>query len=656
MSFSFIFAIHNHQPVGNFERVIERAFGDCYRPFLEKVMDHPWFKFCLHFSGPLWEYMEEHDRACLEMVRKLVGRGQAELLGGAFYEPVLTIIPEEDCLGQLEMMSDFLELNFGRRPRGIWISERVWEPHLASILARAGVEYTFLDEEHFHSAGMKDIHRAYFTEDQGRYLSLFPIDKKLRYLIPFQPVGEVEAALEEIRKAGGTAILGDDGEKFGLWPGTHKSVYQSGWLDGFLALLKEKDVKMMTCSEYLEENPARRLVYIPPCSYEEMTEWVLEPEELNSFRLLKEQVGPAGRRFLRGGFFRDFLRKYPEAGLLHNRMLLASSAIRKEGRASETAVRELYRSQCNDAYWHGVFGGLYLPHLREASFGSLVRAEIQAGLSSFDWRYLDLDGDGEQEVYSRKRSFNMFVKPGRGGSVLEIDYLPAGRNITDVLSRRRESYHFPAAGQGRAGGKSIHELERKIPPEAGSLLEYDDGPRLSSVDRFFSDQALARLSFRLGDSDLGDFASGKYEAEIETENLILHRAGRVETNGLSLAAVVRKTITNAEDFVSLRWEISWPEAVPEGLTFCSEWNVLAFPEEIDFDPEENSVRLYGGRIIFEPSDQALTRIFPLRTLSQSEKGYDIIHQGFCICFIWPISGNADLVSKPELKIRDASIL
>jgi alpha-amylase/alpha-mannosidase (GH57 family) len=217
----FLFAVHNHQPVGNFPAIFKAAFADCYRPLLEGLAAHPGFKFALHFSGPLWEYMEKHERGCWDIVRELVGRGQVELLGGGFYEPILSVIPEADRIGQIRMMSDFLGQSFGRRPRGLWLAERVWEPGLPGALAAAGIEYTLLDEEHFHYAGVRELAATYITEDAGRTLRVFPIDKTLRYYIPFRPLEDIDRYLGSIRDAGGTAILGDDGEKFGLWPGTH---------------------------------------------------------------------------------------------------------------------------------------------------------------------------------------------------------------------------------------------------------------------------------------------------------------------------------------------------------------------------------------------------------------------------------------------------
>lgn len=67
----FLFAVHCHQPVGNFGHVFDKAFDDCYEPFLNVVARHPAFKFALHFSGPLWEHMEKHRKECRTLVKEI---------------------------------------------------------------------------------------------------------------------------------------------------------------------------------------------------------------------------------------------------------------------------------------------------------------------------------------------------------------------------------------------------------------------------------------------------------------------------------------------------------------------------------------------------------------------------------------------------------
>lgn len=626
----FLFAVHCHQPVGNFEYVFDMAFDDCYEPFLNTVARHPGFKFALHFSGPLWEHMEKSRKACLGLVKKLAGRGQIELLSGGFYEPILCIIPEEDRIGQIRMMSRYIERNFGISPKGAWLAERVWEPHLPKSLSRAGIEYTLLDEEHFHYAGVKDIHTSYATEDEGYPLRVFPIDKKLRYLIPFRPLDEIEAYLEDIRGKSGIAILGDDGEKFGLWPGTKSWVYEKGWLENFLRFIEEKEIRTMTFSEYADAEPPGGRVYLPPASYEEMMEWVLEPSDLKTFKMLKKESPAEARRFLRGGFFRDFFLKYPESNQLHKRMLLVSKKVRASG--SESASTELYKAQGNDPFWHGVFGGLYLPHLREAAYHHLIEAEKRMPVET-GWRLEDYDQDGRPEALHFGARFNLIVKPSFGGAIVEIDYKPLSRNLSDVVSRRPEAYHT-GGEEGNGKGKSIHELRKKLPQGAEELLRYDWYPRYSSLDHFLHPATRPEDYRRVDFGEQGDFINREYSCSVEGSALLLEREGGVWVEDHKRLITVRKRITPASGVITIEYEVENRERETVSLVFAPEWNLYAF--EGDFIVSEREARLRDGTLVLKAPGADELWSFPLRTLSQSEEGYDIIHQGFCILPVWRV--------------------
>jgi len=626
----FLFGVHNHQPVGNFPSVFEKAFRDCYRPFLEEMASHPGIKFTLHISGPLWEYMESHEKACWDRVKEMASRRQVELLGGGFYEPVISVIPEKDRQGQLRLMSQFLEEKFAIRPRGAWLTERVWEPQLAKTLAQAGIEYTLLDEEHFHYAGVRNIHRPYVTEEEGHSLVLFPIDKKLRYLIPFRQVEEIEVYFKEIETAGGLAILGDDGEKFGLWPGTRQWVYEEGWLRTFLEYLERGSIRTMTYSEYLDTRPSFSLVYIPPASYEEMMEWILEPGDYRRLRELKKAAPPEARRFLRGGFFREFFIKYPESNHLHKRMLLVSRALCQQKPAEPKAASELYRSQCNDAYWHGVFGGLYLPHLREAAYFHLLEAEKKANLRQ-GWEKIDYDLDGREEFFYRDAVFGLLAKPSFGGSLVELDFRPLSRNLSDVLSRREESYHRRKEEEG-AEGKNIHELAKKLPPAAEALLRYDWHPRYSLLDHFLHLRTSPEDFRRVSYGEQGDFVNHEYEPELRQGRLLLQRRGHVWVDGERAPVLIKKEIQPRDGHISITCEISNLSSKELSLFFGSEWNLYLLADE--WEEKTGGLIFLGGRLSLEFAPAAEVWHFPLETLSQSEEGYDIIHQGMCFLPHW----------------------
>jgi len=648
----FLFAVHNHQPVGNFPPIFKAAFADCYRPLLEGLAAHPSFKFALHFSGPLWEYMEKNERGCWDLVRELARRGQVELLSGGFYEPILSVIPEDDRVGQIRMMNDFLGENFGQRPRGLWLTERVWEPGLPGSLAAAGIEFTLLDEEHFHYAGVRDLSTTYITEDGGRGLRVFPIDKTLRYDIPFHSLEDIDAYLASIRDAGGTAILGDDGEKFGLWPGTHKWVYEDGWLQRFLAFIEDRKIRMTSFSGYIDSHPPAGRVYLPPASYEEMMEWVLEPDEQAAYEKLKASAGPEARRFVRGGFFRDFFRKYPEANSLHKRMTMVSTAVRAAGVSGES-LRDLYKGQCNDAYWHGVFGGLYLPHLREAAYHHLLEAE-KATPDPEGWEALDYDCDGRDELVFRDRTFGLLAKPAAGGTLVEIDYRPWSRNLSDVLSRRREAYHrvpSATAAGGEGTGKSIHELGKTLPPEAAELMRYDWYRRFSLIDHFFRAGTTPEDFRRVDFGEQGDFIDGAFSFYTSGRGLRLERRGAVWVGKEQVPVAVRKGIVCSDGTIRVDIEVENLSGRALTLTYGSEWNLLAFPHEIELLGPAGAA-LYGGALAFEPAGADGVWSFALRTLSQSEGGFDIIHQGFCLCPVWSMEWSGQGTKRLSVVLKE----
>jgi len=467
-------------------------------------------------------------------------------------------------------------------------------------------------------------------------------------MIPFHALERVEEYLRDIQASGGTAILGDDGEKFGLWPGTKKWVYDEGWLEKFLAFVENRGIRMMTCSEYLDAFPPAGRVYLPPASYEEMMEWVLEPDESRAYEQIRAMVPAAGRRFLRGGFFRDFFLKYAESNHLHKRMILVSREVHGAAGGAE-ALRELYRGQCNDPYWHGVFGGLYLPHLREAVYHHLLEAEKRTPAAP-GWAKLDYDLDGREELFQRGETFNLLVKPSSGGGLVEVDYVPWARNLSNVLSRRPEAYHFPGSEES-GKGKSIHEIGKKLPARAKDLTRYDWHPRHSLIDHFIHGDSTEDDFRKINYGEQGDFVNQPYEASVRDGGLVLERRGGVWVEGERVPVLVRKTLEPGPGRLRVVYEIENLSARGLALRFGSEWNLLAFPEEAEFQ-RHRGVVLYGGRIVLEPQNPAELWTMPLETLSQSEGGFDIIHQGFSFMPLWALTLGAKKSEKFEILLKE----
>ena len=70
-----ILALHNHQPVGNFDGVFEAAYRDSYLPFLDVLEGYPEIPFSLHTSGPLMEWLVERKPEYVARLKALVASG-----------------------------------------------------------------------------------------------------------------------------------------------------------------------------------------------------------------------------------------------------------------------------------------------------------------------------------------------------------------------------------------------------------------------------------------------------------------------------------------------------------------------------------------------------------------------------------------------------
>ena len=635
----FVFGVHLHQPVGNFDHVFADHLRDVYRPLVERLVERRFFPFTLHISGPLLEWLEAHDAGYLDLIGRLATDGHVELLLAGFYEPVLASLVPADRIEQVAWMREAIQRRFGVQATGLWLTERVWEPDLAAHLADAGVRYVVLDDRHFLVSGFErdQLHAPFFTESGGKRVALFPIDERLRYLIPFRPPAEIAAYLRELRSAGRPlAVFVDDGEKFGGWPGTKDWVYTRGWLAQFLDAVEAQvaagEVRLTTPGAALDTVRSGGLAYLPTASYREMEAWSLPPAAARRLAVLEHDLGEArlagpDGALVRGAHWRNFLVKYPEANRMHKKMLALSALCRARG-DPPSVRRAIGRAQCNDAYWHGVFGGLYLPHLRNAIWRNLALAEAELrrgeGLAV---ERLDFDGDGAEELWIHSGVFSAVVSPERGGVIEEYTVFAQGINYADVLTRRRESYHEPAPGHtaGDAspavnGTPSIHELEQMV--RLQRLPPIDGANRALFVDRVLA-----------SDVTLEGYVGGAF-ASIACWSCSVFDA-TVEQSSQAVEVVLRPVSGAAAGLVEKRIRLD-----PTGeLSARYRWDPTAFPPDAFFCPEVSLSR----EVELDLTPKTEVWKFPVATVSRSERGFEETVQGYSYTPRWPArAGEAGL--------------
>ncbi len=683
--------LHNHQPIGNFDDVFEQAYRDSYEPFLDVFEDYEDLRISLHVSGPLMEWLDQHHANYLDRLTALVAAGRIEIIGGAFYEPILTMIPSRDRVGQITSYTNWLESRLDAEVRGMWVPERVWEQMLSSDLNQAKIQYTVLDDFHFRNAGLTEdqLFGYYVTENDGHTTSIFPGSEQLRYHIPFRDpedtINYLRAASE--RHPNAIAVFGDDGEKFGSWPETNQHCYHDGWLRRFFeALAANRDwLTTTTLADAIDQVPPLGRIYLPDATYREMTEWALPVGQQLAYEgivhdLEHDDRWPRIRPFVRGGFWRNFKVKYPESNEMYSRMMMVSRRIElaeEEGTDGEDfywAKRELYRGQCNCSYWHGAFGGIYLPHLRGAVYNHLIAAEnlVDKATGRTD-AYVeatvdDYNFDAHQEVCLANDRLVALLAPAAGGQMYELDVRAICHNLLATLARRPEAYHRKVVAGADASGDDCASIHDRVVFKQEGLdrqLQYDKHPRKSLIDHFYDNDASIDAVISGEAMERGDFVWGLYEARVgrkpDRAQVRLIRQG----NAWGIPLKITKGVTAEAGNSTLKIAYLIEQIPPDELLhFGVEFNFAGLPSGADdryfYHAKDEQLGDLSAKLdLSEVEDLGMVDqwlgidvrltanrptgfwTFPVETISQSEGGIELVHQSVVVQPHWLIRGDAE---------------
>lgn len=693
---------HNHQPVGNFPDVIDRAVDRAYLPLLRLLGDYPTIRVTLHYSGSLLLELQQRHPVVLEMIADLVRHDRAELLTSGFGEPIMPAIPAIDRIRQLQRMNRELHQTFDTVPLGAWVTERVFDPACVPQWLNAGVRYLLLDDCHMLKCGLPPGSPAgpwRMITPAGAMLIFFS-DSRLRNEMPWGDVDQQLRILEKHHQAGGGPLaVGDDGEKFGDWPGTHELCYgradREGWLSTFFSGLEtlSGDVNCCCLRELLDRPPLGD-VQVPAGSYHEMNIWAAGERRVHPATALtsseEKMVQPAS--------WFHFPVRYREAGSLLSRIQELSRAIvrihDKEIRAR--AEQDLHLAECNCAWWHGVFGGVYLPHLRMALhekrisagktvdwYFSRLRTELQQDEPSYAARkeldalrseyYLenytradltdalytyplndilqgrleevapvsfsgDFDFDGEEELCLRGTDADIWIDPAEGGSVFGLDLKQWNYDALAVMSRYREPYHRDWDG--------TLAVPRSVP-----LQVYDANRRTAFRDRLLAKAERTDLE-NLSWQDLSDFANGNWQqSDLTRDSVTLEKDCTVLLEQGSVALNVCKKYQLQTGGLQVEYQFSGD--VMDGFFFVPEINLMlmatdgnrhlsragvghSLAESMEFpggEPLEWIDPWLGFRLILTAPEAIRFLHVPVYTLSRNFDEFEAIFQGITL---WPV--------------------
>jgi alpha-amylase len=341
------------------------------------------------------------------------------------------------------------------------------------------------------------------------------------------------------------------------------------------------------------------------------------------------------------------------------------------------ARRHLYRGQCNCPYWHGAFGGLYLPHLRNAVYSHLIQADTlleRAAGRHGCWVQIDADDfncDARKELRLSSDRLVALLAPSQGGHLYELDLRTIRTNLLATLNRRPEAYHdriresaeqSPSANGGGVdpnGGVSFKQ------PDLDHHLQYDQWPRKSLVDHFLQ-PGLNFEAFAGGAGHTGDFATGVYQSLLRRSFSRVEarqwRDGKLGPYSIRLTKTVSLS-TKHSGLLEIEYLLErLPAELP--IHFGVEFNFAAMAggasDRFFYDADGRRLGLLDARqdlgrtvrlglvdewmgldVSLETTVPCGFWTLPIQTVSQSESGFELVHQSCAVVPHWEFIAPAD---------------
>ncbi|MCL2044383.1 MAG: DUF1926 domain-containing protein [Treponema sp.] len=420
---SLILISHAHVPYGAETGEFEKMYTNLVVPFVSGLYRYPRIQAVIHYSGVLLHWIERSHPELFMLLEDMVARKQIEMLGGGFYEPMLPIIPQQDKIGQIELMTTYLRKQFGKRPQGCWIPEYAWEQSLVSPLAACGMGYTFLSERQFalaggitsaNPAGIPAGIAPCICEDQGKLITVFPVMQSLEEAFAGKGISDsllvLQDSLGKKRHAENEMIISVFPKKISA-----KSAESPDYAWG--RFFEE----ISLCDTFVETVSPGKLYRNLKC---------LQKRCFSDSTGVENGISP-----------RRFIIMHPEAGRIYSKMIFTNvliNQLRGDKSRKLSAHEELWKAQGSTLFCSTGKQGLHNHTLRNASYSALLGAErVTREKGKFNPMLVsyDFNMDGTEEWLFQDSRINCYVQ-STGGGIFELDYLPKSWNYLDSCHGR----------------------------------------------------------------------------------------------------------------------------------------------------------------------------------------------------------------------------
>jgi hypothetical protein len=402
-----IIGSHAHVPYGSNNAEFENVYINLVRPFITSLYRFPGIQAVLHYSGVLLYWVERSHPELFMLINDMVARRQVEMLGGGFYEPMLPIIPLQDKIGQIELLTTYIRKQFGKRPQGCWIPGFAWEQGLVSPLASCGMGFTFLGKRQFTIAGGNDA--PCICEDQGKLITVFPVSQSIHEDLTKKNLLPILKNVNNINNEDREQIVSIFPDKLNNGPDQSNDWAWGNFFD-----------ELSKCESFVETvNPARLLKNLTGIQK------LCIPDSTRD----ADSVPP-----------RRFIIVNPEAGGIYSKIIFTNvliNQLRGDKSRKLSAHEEVWKAQGSDLFCST--GQRLRNHvIRNAAYSALLRAEqvtrdkgkFAPSLVPFDFNL-----DGVEEWLFQDAKINCYVQ-SVGGGIFELDYQPKAWNYMDTCGGR----------------------------------------------------------------------------------------------------------------------------------------------------------------------------------------------------------------------------
>jgi alpha-amylase len=243
---------------------------------------------------------------------------------------------------------------------------------------------------------------------------------------------------------------------------------------------------------------------------------------------------------------------------------------------------------------------------------------------------------------------------------------PICHNLLATLTRHPEAYHrkvLAGASQSDGAAASIHD--RVVFKQAGldEKLQYDVYPRKSLIDHFYSPDATREAVERGQTTELGDFVGGVYDARVRRnpDRIQVQMSRLGQAAGFPVRVTKGITLEAGQSTLEIAYLL---EGLPADrpLRFAVEFNFAGMPSGADdryfHDGKERRLGQLGSRL--DRFDETALNLvdewlgldvgllanrptcfwtFPVESVSQSEGGFESVHQSVVAMPHWLVQGD-----------------